>query len=84
MVGKACARIFARAGRTLTTGPVPDTSDPNDILRDAACDLAKDAAFGGLGIDKIAGPIDDMADMFGKDLSCPGLSPTGGGGRPVC
>ncbi|MFN2518189.1 MAG: hypothetical protein ABR604_03955 [Jatrophihabitantaceae bacterium] len=84
IVGKACARIFARAARTLTTGPVPDTGDPNDILRDAACDLAKDAAFGGLGVDAIAGPIDDIADMFGKDLPCPGLSPTGGGSKPVC
>ena len=31
-VGKACARIYARAGRTLQAGPVPDKGDPNDIL----------------------------------------------------
>jgi hypothetical protein len=87
IVGKTCARIYARAGRTLTTGPVPDKDkgDPNDILRDFACDIAKEAVFGRLGsFGEVAGPIDDMADMFGSDLSCPGISPDGPGGAKGC
>jgi len=91
-VGKACARIYARAGRTLQAGPVPDTGDPNEILKDLAWDIAKDAAFGKLGgvnaqtriaEESALGPADSMADMVGLAIPCPWCS-GGGAPKPVC
>ncbi len=90
-VGKACARIYARAGRTLQAGPVPDKGDPNEILKDLAWDIAKDAAFGKLGgvnartriaKESAFDPADSMAEMVGLDIPCPWCA--GGAPKPVC
>jgi hypothetical protein len=80
-IGKACARIFALTGRMLTPDPVKGPNDPDAIMKDLACDLIKDAAFGRMGrIGDIIDPLDNMADAGGLGLPCPGL---GGGGGPA-
>lgn len=81
-IGKACARIFALAGRMLVPGPVKGPNDPDAIMKDLACDLIKDAAFGKMGHlgEAVVGPADNMADTGGLGLPCPVL---GGGGGPA-
>ena len=49
IVGKACARIYIRAGNELVPGYVGPPVDPNKTGCDLAKDLAKDALFGSLG-----------------------------------
>lgn len=67
IIGKACARIYARAGNELTPGYVGPPVDAGKEACNLATDLAKDAFFGGLGgVGEVLSAADGVRELAGS------------------